>query len=103
MTPGPRPARGEDEDALVALRLVLVALDDDTETESRNDAISVIANDVGLSEDRWRVIALHAARLAAFFATSIYGSPGSEEARVKARTAVQKLLVGALDRRNDPG
>jgi hypothetical protein len=41
--------------------------------------------------------------LAAFFATSIYGSPGSEEARVKARTAVQKLLVGALDRHNNPG
>ena len=101
MTPGPRPAGGEDEDALVALRLVLVALDDDTETESRNDAISVIAN--GLSEERWCVIALRAARLAAFFATSIYGSPASEEARLKARTAVQKLLVGALDRRNGPG
>jgi hypothetical protein len=99
----PRPARGEDEDALVALRLVLVALDDDTETESRNDAISVIVNDIELSEERWRVIALHAARLAAFFATSIYGPPGSEQARVKARTAVQKLLVGALDRRSDPG
>ena len=103
MTPGPRPAGGQDEDALVALRLVLVALDNDTDTESRNDAISVIANDVGLSEERWRVIALDAARLAAFFATSIYGSPGSEEARVKARTAVQKLLVGALDRHNNPG
>jgi hypothetical protein len=102
MTPGPRPAGGEDEDALVALRLVLVALDDDAESESRNDAISLIANDVGLSEERWRVIAFDAARLAAFFATTIYGSPGSEEARVKARTAVQKLLVGALDRRNRP-
>jgi len=101
MTPG--PAGGEDEDALVALRLVLVALDDDTEAESLNDAISVIVNDVELSEERWRVIALSAARLAAFFASSIYGSPGSGEARVKARTAVQKLLVGALDRRSGPG
>ena len=101
MTPG--PAGGEEEDALVALRLVLVALDDQTEAESRNDAISLIANDVGVSEERWRVIALDAARLAAFFATSIYGPPGSEQARVKARTAVQKLLVGALDRRNAPG
>ena len=101
MTPG--PAGDEEEDALVALRLVLVALDDQTEAESRNDAISLIANDVGVSEERWRVIALDAARLAAFFATSIYGPPGSEQARVKARTAVQKLLVGALDRRNAPG
>ncbi|HTZ14840.1 MAG TPA: hypothetical protein VMC78_14660 [Mycobacterium sp.] len=101
MTPG--PAGAEDEDALVALRLVLVALDDDTEAESRNDAISVIADAVGPSAEHWRVIALDAARLAALFATSIYGPPGSEEARVKARTAVQKLLVGALDRRNNPG
>jgi hypothetical protein len=99
----PRPAGGEDEDALVALRLILLALDDDTEAESRNDAISVIVSDIELSEERWRVIALDAARLAALFATSIYGSPGSEEARVKARTAVQKLLVAALDRRSGPG
>ena len=99
----PAPAGSEDEDALVALRLVLVALDDDTEAESRNDAMNVIANDVGPSEERWREIALRAARLAAFFATTVFGSPGSEEARVKARTAVQKLLVGALDRLNGPG
>jgi hypothetical protein len=101
MTPG--PADGEDEDALVALRLVLLALDDDTEATSLNDAISVIVNDVELPEERWRVIAFSAARLAAFFATSFYGPPRSQEARVKARTAVQKLLVGALDRRSGPG
>ena len=99
MTPGPA---GDGDEAIVALRLVLVALDDDTEAAARNDAIDVIANDVGSSEESWREIALSAARLAALFATTVHGSPGSDEARFKARTALQKLLVGALDRRNGP-
>lgn len=100
MTPG--PADGVDE-SIVALQLILVSLDDDTDADARNDAINVIANEVGQSEDRWRVIALRVARLAGLFAAGIHGSPSSEEARVKARTSVQKLLVAALDQRRGPG
>jgi hypothetical protein len=99
MTPG--PADDADE-AIAALRLVLVALDDDTEAAARNDAINVITRGIGSSEERWREIALSAARLAALFATTVHGPPGSDEARFKARTALQKLLVGALDRRDGP-
>jgi hypothetical protein len=100
MTPGPA---GGVEESIVALRLILVSLDDDTDADARNDAINVIASEVGESEERWRVIALSTARLAALFATGIHGSPASEEARAKARASVQKLVVAALDQRRGPG
>jgi hypothetical protein len=98
MTPGPVDSG---DDNIVVLRLVLASLDDDEDAHARNTAINTIANEVGLSEERWCGIALRAARMAAFFAASVHGSPENPKTRAKARTVVQGLLAEALDKRVD--
>ena len=83
-------------DGVVALRLILASLDPDAEKEARSHSIEVIADEVGHSPERWREIAIRTARVAALFASMASRASDPDDARVKAQSAVERLLAGAL-------